>query len=295
MIYEHELAGHWLIAALSVYLVAVTFVLGYVLWNYIPDIIPPAVGSSSDMPTVQAATSPDADTADTLETATSTPPIASAPSETVSQAEDETGTDPSFDLKLFLVICAVGAVGGLLHAINSLTAYVGNGKFVRSWTLWYLFRPVVGALLASIFYVVFRGGLLPASQVAPENVNVYGLLAIAGLVGLFSDNATLKLKDVFEAAFQTQDHREDKLSENVVNKSDTTIGSADKKQLLQSVATAAQPANQAETSKLETALLKQLPHYTLDIQEGNQNQEEDVAPSGTADKASKASPETETT
>lgn len=42
-----------------------------------------------------------------------------------------------------------GALGGLVHAKNSLIAFVGNANFVGTWALFYLARPFVGAMMSS--------------------------------------------------------------------------------------------------------------------------------------------------
>jgi hypothetical protein len=56
----------------------------------------------------------------------------------------------------------------------------------------------VGAALATVFYFVFRGGLF-SSQAPQGAANVYGFAAVAGLVGLFTQQAVLKLKSVAES------------------------------------------------------------------------------------------------
>ena len=43
------------------------------------------------------------------------------------------------------------------------------------------------------------------------DLNVYGILTMSALAGLFSDRATLKLKEVFETLFKPKDERSDKL------------------------------------------------------------------------------------
>ena len=164
----------------------------------------------------------------------------------------------NFDLSLFLVVMAMGALGGLIHTANSFTTYVGEGKFVKSWTLWYFFRPIIGALLSVIFYVVFRGGLMTTAAATSASMNVYGILALAGLVGMFSDKATAKLKEIFDAAFVTKDDRTDKLSDEVSDQTDQTTSNGaattDKKKLLQSAAQADTPHDHADASSLETMI-----------------------------------------
>ncbi|MFG0262441.1 MAG: hypothetical protein ACF788_08625, partial [Novipirellula sp. JB048] len=85
----------------------------------------------------------------------------------------------------------------------------GNRQFTPSWCWWYLFQPCIGGGLALIvFFVVGRG------YIAGESVdNLFGIAMIAALVGLFSDQATLKLKEFVETILTTKtaDRRAEKL------------------------------------------------------------------------------------
>ena len=103
----------------------------------------------------------------------------------------------SQDARLFVVVACAGALGGLLHGIRSLYWYVGNGEFKRSWSLMYLLLPITGAIMGIGFYFIIRGGLMSPSSNSGDT-NPYGMAAVAFLFGLFSQQAALKLKDVFE-------------------------------------------------------------------------------------------------
>jgi len=79
-------------------------------------------------------------------------------------------------------------------------------------------RPFIGVSLALIFYFVIRGGLLSAGTTAGD-VSPFGFAAVAGLVGMFSKQATDKLEEVFSDLFSTRkdsgdDQRIDKLGAN---------------------------------------------------------------------------------
>jgi hypothetical protein len=63
--------------------------------------------------------------------------------------------------------------------------------------------PLIGAALALIFYLVFRGGFLTTASKSSD-VNVYGLVAISGMVGMFSKQATNKLDEVFSTMFKSE-------------------------------------------------------------------------------------------
>ena len=97
---------------------------------------------------------------------------------------------------LFLLVVFAGALGGALHGLRSLYWYAGLRSLLKSWTLMYALLPFTGATMAVIFYVIIRAGLLPLQTT--KNVSV-GIIAVAILVGLFSQQAAVKLKDIAEA------------------------------------------------------------------------------------------------
>lgn len=103
---------------------------------------------------------------------------------------------------LFFVIVALsGALGGLVHGIRSLAVYVGNRELRWSWIPFYLLKPVLGAVLATLLYFVLRAGLFSPSA-STQQASPYGFAAISALAGLFSDQAVEKLKKVAEEVFE---------------------------------------------------------------------------------------------
>jgi hypothetical protein len=106
----------------------------------------------------------------------------------------------NIDTNLMLVVLLAGTLGGLLHSLRSISQYVGERRLNWSWVLFYSCLPFVGAILALIFYLLIRGGLISA-QGTTQDLNPYVLAAIAGLVGLFSIQAVEMLKKVFSNIF----------------------------------------------------------------------------------------------
>ncbi len=101
-----------------------------------------------------------------------------------------------------LVVFA-GGLGSFVHIATSLTDFVGNKKFVASWTLWYIIRPLIGGGLALIVYLVIRGGLFAPTSASEGVLNSYGLVALSAMTGMFSKQATDKLREVFDTIFST--------------------------------------------------------------------------------------------
>jgi len=123
------------------------------------------------------------------------------------------------DRRLILIVLCAGALGSYVHAATSFSSYVGNRRLVLSWAWWYALRPFIGMTLALIFYFVVRGGLLSTGAEA-GNMSVFGVAAVAGLVGMFSKQATDKLRELFDNLFRTargqgDDARADKLGANL--------------------------------------------------------------------------------
>lgn len=117
------------------------------------------------------------------------------------------------DQRIIVLVLLAGLLGSFVHTANSFSTYVGANQFEKSWIWWYMLRPFVGMSIALIFYLVFRGGLF-AGDTAAQDLNIYGILTMAALTGLFSDRATLKLEEVFENLFKPKDERDGKLQRN---------------------------------------------------------------------------------
>jgi hypothetical protein len=118
------------------------------------------------------------------------------------------------ETRYLLVVIVAGALGSYIHLATSFADYVGNRRLFSSWGWWYILRPFIGMALAIILYFVIRGGLISATGGA-GNLNPYGVAAIAGMAGMFSKQATDKLREVFENLFKTErpPDRADKLEE----------------------------------------------------------------------------------
>jgi hypothetical protein len=116
------------------------------------------------------------------------------------------------EVLLLLVVVCCGVLGSSLHSLRSLTWYVGSRALRRSWILRYVMQPLTGASLSLIVYFVVRAGFLPAA-VSSTGPNYVGFAAIAGLVGLFSDAAVLKLKSVAEEIFTKPKPGDDSVAE----------------------------------------------------------------------------------
>jgi hypothetical protein len=115
---------------------------------------------------------------------------------------------------LFLLLVAfMGAFGSSVYALKSLADYLGDGKLYEEWGTYFLIQPFEGAGIAVLMYLVVRGGFTGASGGDVKSVNQFGICAIAGLAGAFSDTAFMKLREVFQTLFKPQDSRGGKVDQ----------------------------------------------------------------------------------
>ena len=105
------------------------------------------------------------------------------------------------EVRLLLIVILAGALGSLVHTVRSVYWYVGNRKLKWSWLAKYILQPFAGSALSVIFYVVIRGGFF-SPQTTFENTSPFGFAALSALVGLFSEQAVLKLKKVAEMVLE---------------------------------------------------------------------------------------------
>jgi len=106
------------------------------------------------------------------------------------------------EIRYFLLAALAGALGSYIHLATSFADYAGNDQLSATWAWWYFLRPCIGASLAVIVYLSIRGGIVTGGGAGA--VSPYGIGAICALSGLFSKQATDKLREVFENLFRTQ-------------------------------------------------------------------------------------------
>jgi hypothetical protein len=107
------------------------------------------------------------------------------------------------EARFLALVALAGALGSYIHLATSFADYAGNRQLVKSWQWWYVLRPFIGSALALVVYFAVRGGLIAGASGA-ENLSPYGLSALAGLTGMFSKQATEKLREIFENLFKSE-------------------------------------------------------------------------------------------
>lgn len=116
----------------------------------------------------------------------------------------------SDEVRLIFIVAMAGALGSLVHALRSLYWYVGNRELVWSWLAKYILLPFVGSTLALVFYFVIRGGFF-STEATIEQTSPFGFAGLGALVGMFSEQAVLKLKEVAETLLAKPSAGEDSI------------------------------------------------------------------------------------
>jgi hypothetical protein len=120
------------------------------------------------------------------------------------------------EVRLIWLVIIAAALGSYVHTVTSFASYVGNRRLHRSWLWWYVLRTPIGVCLALVFYFVVRAGFFSSGALG-KDISPFGVAALSGMVGMFSKQATDKLREVFDNLFRTapgkgDDAREDKLA-----------------------------------------------------------------------------------
>ena len=111
------------------------------------------------------------------------------------------------EVRLVGLSALFGVVGSSVYGVTSLTVWLSRHKLARSYFAWYLTRPLIGAALAVIVYLLLRASLLSTvvnpgiGQASISFINDFGVAGISGLVGLMTAQMTQKLRDVFDSLF----------------------------------------------------------------------------------------------
>ena len=131
----------------------------------------------------------------------------------------------SVEIRLFAVVALTGALGGLLHSTRSFAWYVGHSSLRWRWLPYEIVTLFIGAGLATIVYVVIRGGIV-SGKASTADINPYGFAAIGGIVGLFSEQALEMLRRVASDFFAEAPKGADSISEETTVVATTTVTAA---------------------------------------------------------------------
>ncbi|MGE5342214.1 MAG: hypothetical protein ACM3SY_12125 [Candidatus Omnitrophota bacterium] len=122
---------------------------------------------------------------------------------------DTTNTDTNncknlFGLRVLGLVLVFGALGSFIHVASSFIYYIGNKDYKKEFKWWYFLRIPIGAALALIFCAIIEGGMFHVPPRGTES-QLFVLIGLAGLIGMFSRQAGEKLSDIFDVVFQSKE------------------------------------------------------------------------------------------
>jgi hypothetical protein len=179
------------ILGLTVYLAAMIGICLYGLIVFWPAPTPSGQPPAQEQKTTQQI---DSTTGPARETSPAPSPAAAKPGKVAAFGREFEVWD---EVRLLWIVLLAGALGSLIHAMRSVYWYVGNRNLVKSWLAKYFVMPFTGSALAVMFYFVIRGGFF-SPQSDFSQTSPFGFAALSAMVGLFSEQAVLKLKQVAE-------------------------------------------------------------------------------------------------
>lgn len=102
---------------------------------------------------------------------------------------------------LLFVVMSSGIIGACTYSFFAISYHLARkNNFDKVWEAWYVLRPILGAGLALIIYLVLRGGVLTIGADL-NNLNIVGVAGISGLSGMFSEQSMRKLRELADTAF----------------------------------------------------------------------------------------------
>lgn len=113
----------------------------------------------------------------------------------------ETETPASISA-IVIIVCASGALGGLIHSCRSFYFHAIEGTVTEGRTHKYILRPFTGAVLALIFFYAIKSGF---QENTINNNSLLAYAALGSLVGMFTDQAAAKLKKIAEGILTKPD------------------------------------------------------------------------------------------
>jgi hypothetical protein len=113
------------------------------------------------------------------------------------------------EITLLTISTCFGVIGSSTLGISCLTFWYK--RILKSWTMWYLTRPPIGAALAIIAYTIVHAGF-DNGVLGPIAINNFGIAGISACAGLMTNELTARLRTVFNKLFGIEKHEREKKS-----------------------------------------------------------------------------------
>jgi hypothetical protein len=100
------------------------------------------------------------------------------------------------------LVTMLGAIGGAVHNLASISAHAGKGDLSSNWLMFYFCRPFIGCGVAVVTFFVLTSEIAGFSlTIADDELTLLGWAALAGL---FAQPALDWLKGVLKSVFRSQ-------------------------------------------------------------------------------------------
>lgn len=88
-------------------------------------------------------------------------------------------------MNILVYIACSGGIGGTIYCIRGFYRNLGSNEFTLNWTWWYIFRPIISAMIGIFAYFLIIGGLMSISNSPDVNYakSVMFYCAVAFIAG----------------------------------------------------------------------------------------------------------------
>ena len=106
-------------------------------------------------------------------------------------------------LNILVYIACSGGIGGTIYCIRGFYQNLGGNNFETNWTWWYIFRPIISAIIGIFAYFMIIGGLMSISNSPDVNYSksVMFYCAVSFLAGFSFDKFVEKIDLISDTLF----------------------------------------------------------------------------------------------
>lgn len=110
-------------------------------------------------------------------------------------------------LNILVYIASSGGIGGTIYCIRGFYQNLGGNNFKTNWTWWYVFRPIISAIIGVFSYFMLIGGLMSISNSPDVNYSksVMFYCAISFLAGFSFTKFVEKIDLISDTIFSKKD------------------------------------------------------------------------------------------
>lgn len=110
-------------------------------------------------------------------------------------------------LNILVYIACSGGIGGTIYCIRGFYQNLGGNNFKINWTWWYVFRPIISAIIGVFSYFIIIGGLMSISNASDVNYSksVMFYCAVSFLAGFSFTKFLEKIDLISGTLFSNKD------------------------------------------------------------------------------------------